>query len=150
MVRTDPQYNDSYARLAGPACPGLGLTSSLPSIVLARIQQIFPGSEIIKTTLEKSRLSRKHLEGPSMCSLLQTYDCMLYFTSRCPWVVLSSRGRSLPNETSTEYGRSGLTIVQQAVLQALGGRYMARYQHNGRQEKIQQRSHNIYSISIMT
>ena len=73
--------------------------------------------------LERSRLSRKNLEGPTVRSLLPTY-CGFHYFSRCVPLkyVLPSRGRSLPQEISPEslYARSGLTILEQAVLQALG------------------------------
>ena len=59
--------------------------------------------------------------------LLPTYYCWFSYFSRCPRTVTSSRRRSLAKESLD--ARSVQEIVKQAVLQALGGRYMAGYKH---------------------
>ena len=75
----------------------------------------------------------------SVRPLLPNYYCWFHF-SKCPPNVLSTR-RSLTKEEAMGSldARSGRALVEQAVLQALGGRYMAGYK-SGRQEDIHQGS----------
>ena len=65
----------------------------------------------------------------TMRSLLPTYNCRHHYFLRCP--DRSSIRKSLLKEKLTDslYARFGRVIVEQAVLQALGGSYMAGYKY---------------------
>ena len=75
----------------------------------------------------------------SILPLLPNFYCCFHF-SNCPPNVLSTR-RSLTKEEAMGSldARSGRALVEQAVLQALRGRYMVGYK-SGRQEDIHQGS----------
>ena len=75
----------------------------------------------------------------SVRPLLPNYYCWFHF-SKCPPNVLSTRRSQTKEEAMGSLdARSGRALVEQAVLQALGGRYMAGYK-SGKQEDIHQGS----------
>ena len=75
----------------------------------------------------------------SVRPLLPNYYCWFHF-SKCPPNVLSTRRSQTKEEAMGSLdARSGRALVEQAVLQALGGKYMAGYK-SGRQEDIHQGS----------
>ena len=97
-----------------------------------------PGSGGRISNLERSRLAGENMEGndqpkenntaiPTVTKiyLLPKFNCRHRFNLKCPdW---ASKRRSLLKKKLTEslYARFRHAIVKQAVLQALGGKYMA-------------------------
>ena len=91
-------------------------------------RQSSPGSGgIITTQPRRNNVPSAVRQGVILRALLPTYHCWFSYFSRCPRTVTSSRRRSLAKESLD--ARSVKEIVKQAVLQALGGRYMAGYKH---------------------
>ena len=61
-------------------------------------------------------------------ALLPTYDCWFYFLG-CPSTVSSSRSPLKEKLTESLFARYNRAVMEQAVMQALGGRYITGDKH---------------------
>ena len=116
-------------------------TSGFEEIIRNMERTRMAGKNMDEITLKGNYQPKRNNNGilvPNPVS--RDVSCCWFHFSKCPPNVLSTR-RSLTKEEAMGSldARSGRALVEQAVLQALGGRYMAGYK-SGRQEDIHQGS----------